>query len=45
VTSGWELIGGRRRRVYRVTSRGADALAEQRAAWRAFSRAVEAVVT
>ena len=45
VTSRWEAVGGRRRRVYRLTSPGRGALEEQRSEWRAFVQAVEAVVT
>jgi PadR family transcriptional regulator PadR len=44
VTSRWEAVGRRRRRVYRLTSRGRRALEEQRSEWRAFAQAVEAVV-
>ena len=44
VTSRWEAVGGRRRRVYRLTSAGRRALEEQRSEWRAFAQAVEAVV-
>ena len=45
VTSRWEAVGGRRRRVYRLTNAGRRALEEQRSEWRAFAQAVEAVVT
>ncbi len=45
VTSRWETIAGRRRRVYALTSGGRSALARRRAEWRVFSNAVEAVVT
>jgi PadR family transcriptional regulator, regulatory protein PadR len=44
VTSGWEKVDGRRRRVYRLTRRGTGALASHRAEWRAFATAMEAVV-
>lgn len=43
VASSWESVAGRRRRVYRLTGRGRTALERQRAEWRAFSNAVEAV--
>jgi PadR family transcriptional regulator, regulatory protein PadR len=44
VASRWEVVGGRRRRVYRLTRSGRGALARQLAEWRAFSSAMEAVV-
>ena len=45
VTSRWETVSGRRRRVYRLTQQGAATLRTQREDWRAFAKAVEAVVT
>ena len=44
VASRWERVDGRRRRVYRLTSRGTTELARHRDDWRAFARAMEAVV-
>jgi DNA-binding PadR family transcriptional regulator len=44
VTSLWEEVGGRRRRVYRLTSRGTAELVRQRSEWRELARAVEAVL-
>jgi PadR family transcriptional regulator PadR len=44
VTSRWAVVGSRRRRVYRLTSRGRKSLDRQLAEWSAFSSAVEAVV-
>lgn len=44
VTSRWEAVGGRRRRVYQLTGGGHRALERQRSEWRAFAQAVEAVV-
>jgi PadR family transcriptional regulator, regulatory protein PadR len=44
VASRWEVVGGRRRRVYRLTRSGRGALVRQLADWRAFSSAMEAVV-
>ncbi|MGH3077527.1 MAG: PadR family transcriptional regulator [Gaiellaceae bacterium] len=44
VASRWERVEGRRRRVYRLTSRGAEELARHRSEWRDFARAMEAVV-
>jgi DNA-binding PadR family transcriptional regulator len=43
VTSAWSDGSGRRRRVYRLTRRGAAALRHERDEWRAFAGAVEAV--
>lgn len=44
LASSWERGSGRRRRIYRVTSRGRRALAQERRDWNGFTRAVEAVV-
>jgi PadR family transcriptional regulator PadR len=45
VTSEWKgPKTGRRRRYYRLTPRGQRAWREQRAQWRAFSRAVNALL-
>jgi DNA-binding PadR family transcriptional regulator len=44
VTSRWEEVGGRRRRVYRLTSRGTAELVRQRSEWRELARAVETVL-
>lgn len=44
VTSTWREVAGRRRRVYRLTGRGADALLRRRSEWRDQVRAVEAVL-
>ena len=43
IASRWEE-GRRRRRVYRLTRKGATELARERDAWRGYVRAVEAVV-
>jgi PadR family transcriptional regulator, regulatory protein PadR len=40
----WESVSGRRRRVYRLTGSGRAALAERRAEWGDFARAMEAVL-
>ena len=45
VASGWETVAGRRRRVYRLTKGGRRKLEQERSEWRAFTRAMEAVVT
>jgi PadR family transcriptional regulator PadR len=44
VSSRWERVEGRRRRVYRLTRRGTKELEHDRADWRGFARAMEAVV-
>jgi PadR family transcriptional regulator PadR len=44
VASDWQPVAGRRRRVYRLTERGAAALAERRRDWEAFARAVDGVL-
>jgi DNA-binding PadR family transcriptional regulator len=44
ITSDWQTVGGRRRRVYRLTRTGHAALGEHRALWDEFSTAVTAVL-
>jgi transcriptional regulator len=44
VKSRWTAAGGRRRRVYRLTRAGEEALAVRRLEWKTFSRAIEAVL-
>ncbi len=44
VTSSWEVVGGRRRRIYRLTRSGRAELVRQRSEWHVFSRAVESVL-
>jgi PadR family transcriptional regulator len=44
VKSRWTAASGRRRRVYRLTRSGAEALAVRKLEWRTFSRAVDAVL-
>src|SRR5438105_3897170 len=44
VASEWQTIGGRRRRMYRLTSAGRASLTEQRREWRRLADAVDAVV-
>jgi PadR family transcriptional regulator PadR len=44
VTSRWEAVSGRRRRLYRLTRRGHAERSRQLAAWRIYAQAVEAVV-
>lgn len=43
--SSWTTVGGRRRRVYRLTRRGRARLEHERKEWRAFAGAVQAVTT
>ncbi len=45
VASGWKTVASRRRRVYRLTKSGRGRLQKERSEWRAFTRAMEAVVT
>ena len=42
--SSWAAAGGRRRRVYALTDKGAGALAAQQTEWRRFARGVHAVL-
>lgn len=44
VASGWDTVGGRKRRMYRLTARGGRELSRQRSEWRTYVQAVEAVV-
>jgi len=45
LSSKWTTAGGRRRRVYQLTKRGRTELDLERKEWKAFSLAIEAVVT
>ncbi|RJL31668.1 helix-turn-helix transcriptional regulator [Bailinhaonella thermotolerans] len=40
----WAVVGGRKRRTYRLTQAGAKALAGERAAWRDFTSAIGSVL-
>jgi PadR family transcriptional regulator len=44
LSSRWSAESGRRRRVYRLTRKGAAALDERARAWRQFARGVDLVV-
>lgn len=44
VASSWDMVGGRKRRMYRLTARGGRELSRQRSEWRTYVQAVEAVV-
>ncbi|HTU77872.1 MAG TPA: helix-turn-helix transcriptional regulator [Solirubrobacteraceae bacterium] len=43
LSSRWEVVGGRRRRVYAISSSGRRAVIDRRSTWRAFRGAVDAV--
>jgi PadR family transcriptional regulator PadR len=43
LSSSWEVVGGRRRRVYALSHSGAAAVRERIASWRTFRGAVDAV--
>jgi PadR family transcriptional regulator, regulatory protein PadR len=42
--SAWEVVGGRRRRLYRLTAAGQESLAAETRQWRAFSGSVARVL-
>jgi len=44
VSSSWATVAGRRRRIYRLTSKGTRALGEREAEWRRFSQTVNGVL-
>jgi PadR family transcriptional regulator PadR len=44
LTSSWSTVGGRRRRIYRLSRGGRAALVTKREEWRSFARAMEAVI-
>ena len=44
LSSRWAEQNGRRRRIYQLTSKGRRALTNRQADWRAFARAVRAVI-
>jgi PadR family transcriptional regulator, regulatory protein PadR len=44
LTSDWAEAGGRRRRVYGLTGKGAEALAAERTQWRRFAAGMQAVL-
>jgi PadR family transcriptional regulator, regulatory protein PadR len=43
LTSRWETVGGRRRRVYALSHRGRRAFVDRRTSWQTFRCAVDAV--
>jgi DNA-binding PadR family transcriptional regulator len=44
LASDWSVVGGRRRRTYRLTAKGRQALGEQQKSWVSFAGAVSRVV-
>jgi PadR family transcriptional regulator PadR len=44
LASAWDVVAGRRRRIYRLTAAGEAALAEQSQQWREFSGSVARVL-
>lgn len=44
LASDWAEVGGRRRRVYRLTAAGATALAARRDEWTTFSRGIHQIL-
>jgi DNA-binding PadR family transcriptional regulator len=44
LASGWDVVAGRRRRIYHLTAAGEAALAEQAAQWREFSGSMARVL-
>ncbi len=42
--SHWQMVDGRRRRVYEVSSTGREALRERQQTWQSFNAAVQAVL-
>jgi len=45
LASHWQVVDGRRRRVYALSQRGREAVGERLASWRRLSRAIDAVFT
>jgi PadR family transcriptional regulator, regulatory protein PadR len=43
LSSRWEIVGGRKRRVYALSISGRHAMADRRSTWEAFRCAVDAV--
>jgi len=42
--SSWEVVAGRRRRLYRLTAEGQESLAAQASEWRSFSGSISLVL-
>lgn len=45
IASHWEMVNGRRRRVYQASPQSRSALEARLASWRRLSRAIDAVLT
>jgi PadR family transcriptional regulator PadR len=45
LSSSWEVVEGRRRRVYALSKQGRQAAGERLESWRRFSRAIDAVLS
>lgn len=41
ISGRWLIVGGRRRRMYRITASGRKTLAAQRSRWRTFANAID----
>jgi PadR family transcriptional regulator, regulatory protein PadR len=44
LASDWEPVGGRRRRIYHLTARGAEALDGERGEWERLADAIDTIV-
>lgn len=44
ISSSWEVVGGRRRRVYELSGAGREARAQQAADWARFARGMDMVL-
>jgi PadR family transcriptional regulator PadR len=44
LASEWEVVAGRKRRIYRLTPAGQESLADQTSRWRAFTGSVATVL-
>ncbi|HEV3290175.1 MAG TPA: helix-turn-helix transcriptional regulator [Streptosporangiaceae bacterium] len=44
LASAWDQVAGRKRRIYRLTAAGQEALADQARQWRAFSGSIALVI-
>jgi DNA-binding PadR family transcriptional regulator len=44
IASDWSVVDGRRRRTYRLTARGQEALLGERRTWRRFAGAVDSLL-
>jgi PadR family transcriptional regulator, regulatory protein PadR len=44
LASSWDVVAGRRRRIYRLTAAGQQSLADEAGQWRAFSGSISLVL-